>query len=87
MPKGTTPHYQKKNSAMAEAWARRKREHNAADDNHLDAQADWRTIKLQERCLNNRLQHTVTEKNIKEAASLGFKITINEDATASFTLA
>lgn len=69
MPKGTTPHHQKKNSTMAEAWRKRKAAINAADERHQWFQGDYRR-----RCITERMGTSrFTEKNKKEADAMGIK--------------
>lgn len=66
MPKGTTPHYQKKNSSSNEVWRRRKAEMNTADTGGKLIQRDWRAACLETRRTANKL----TDKNQKEMANL-----------------
>lgn len=62
MPKGTTPHYQKKNSTMAEAWKKRKTAANASNTTHQLEQKFWRKD-----CLSAKdALGTLTDKNRNE---------------------
>jgi hypothetical protein len=66
MPKGTTPHYHKKNSSSNEAWRRTKTERNATDTGGKLIQRNWRAACLETRRAANKL----TDKNQKEMEKL-----------------